>query len=226
MKRVSGISVVLGSPFGLPRTDINLPRGMANCLIQKLVTLTYAILFYLMLRKFFIVVKVRGASMVPTFYDGDIVLVARCFFAKLIRKDDIVVLYPNWTNRPPKSWPGMYNELQIKRVTGLPGDKVEKFMGTSKENRDYMLVNKSVSNVAVSFAIEKGYIFVCGDNEHYSIDSRKFGPLSKKNVFGIVVKRLYCSRPPVSLSAQSSNHIETGRVVRDLPAKARRKAKF
>lgn len=56
-------------------------------------------------------IKVQGASMYPTYHDKDIIIVSKT--SKIERFDQIVFQSP------------VEDELYIKRVIGLPGDKVE-----------------------------------------------------------------------------------------------------
>jgi signal peptidase I len=101
-------------------------------------------------------VLVEGESMAPTLRDGDqLVAVA----ARRIRVGDVVVV------RPPARGFEM-----VKRVAGVPGDRVE---GRTLGPDEYLVV---------------------GDNAAASTDGRTFGPVGADAIAGIVLLR-YLPRP-------------------------------
>ena len=67
----------------------------------------------LVLRLFFLVSRVQGDSMLPTFHNGDWMLVSkRAFVRQAPQRGDIVVSHYR-------------GELIVKRVLGLPGEEIE-----------------------------------------------------------------------------------------------------
>lgn len=122
--------------------------------------------------------RIEGKSMEPNFCEGDFVFVTRIFFK--INKNDIVVV------RNKKKG------LAVKRVIALEGDKIEFRNGeifVNGENRgkiasgDFngMLFENS------SFIVEKNTVFLLGDNREISIDSRLWGSIPLKNIYGKVL---------------------------------------
>ena len=95
---------------------------------------------------------------------------------------DIVVL----TNR---------NERLVKRIIGLPGEKVEyidsKLYIDGKEIAEPFIKNNVFTK---DFTLQKlgydkipeGYYFVVGDNRNGSLDSRVLGLISKKDIKGTI----------------------------------------
>src|SRR5579885_511041 len=110
----------------------------------------------LFIRLCLVVVIVRGQSMSPTLDPGDRVLALRIFARSWIRKGQIVLVRQADGGHLPE----MISVLShIKRVVAL-GE--ETFISASGEQ---------------DWHIPPGYIFVCGDNQKHSIDSRTWGPV-------------------------------------------------
>lgn len=152
---------------------------------------------------------VQGASMEPNFENGeyliinelgykrtDIGLGEKQFFSigsfKELKRGDVVVF------RYPKD----QKQYFIKRIIGLPGEKVkvnggkvyiyngENPEGFVLDENEYL--SKSV-NTPGDLAEQLGdsEYFVMGDNRSYSHDSRAWGPLDKKFVIGKVLVRAW-----------------------------------
>ena len=84
----------------------------------------------------------------------------------------------------------------VKRVVGLPGEKIEISGGEVYVNDQLAAKPASLRDVhyiaSGSFgwrSVELGpdEYFVLGDNSYLSQDSRSFGPLPRKNIFGRVI---------------------------------------
>lgn len=115
-------------------------------------------------------VNLSGESMAPTFHDGTFMLIKE----KTIEKDDIIVF------TSPESWSKTESSHFIKRVIGVPGDKII-------ITRDGLLVNdnfvKKINNsyfdkffetsesVHKEILIPDDKYFVVGDNYARSNDS-------------------------------------------------------
>lgn len=109
---------------------------------------------------------VRGESMIPTFQSGQKVLTSHAYWmVGKIQKDDIIVL------KEEKS-----NDYFIKRVYGLPGDKIP----WSLAPQDWPISKGQ-------YVVPEGRIYVIGDNLNHSDDSRKFGAFLQSNILGKVL---------------------------------------
>jgi signal peptidase I len=135
---------------------------------------------------------VSGASMDPTFHNMQYLIVDQLtynFYEP--KRDDVVIFkYPN----NPKIF-------YIKRIIGLPGEKVEIANGViriiNKENPDGMILDDThvseskKSHDSSSVVLRNNEYFVMGDNRKESSDSRVWGPLERKYIVGRPFLRLY-----------------------------------
>jgi signal peptidase I len=110
-------------------------------------------------------VVVTGNSMEPTYTNKERVLVSKAYWlVGDIRQKDVIVF------RDPSG------EEVIKRVYGLPGDKID-FFNTPEE-----------WNISSGeYVVPTGKYYVIGDNREVSEDSRKFGPIELKQILGKVI---------------------------------------
>jgi signal peptidase I len=129
--------------------------------------------------------KIKGASMEPNFPDGEYLLTDKFTyrFGEPKRGDVVVFIAP-----------GQNVEEYIKRIIGLPGDKV-----SIKENKVYVngvqleenYLSNSLKTGGGSFlkegqevAIPQDNYFVLGDNRPFSSDSRSWGTITKQEITG------------------------------------------
>lgn len=139
--------------------------------------------------------RVSGPSMQPTFENNDRLISVRHFTPK--RNDVVVLLAPKAANDTPGA-------LYIKRVIGLPGDKVvsknDKMYVNGKlidepylNNKYKKADNAAGQNYTANFTckVPKGYYWVMGDHRDISKDSHIFGPVKRDNLVGKVVFRYW-----------------------------------
>lgn len=140
------------------------------------------IIVLVILLKLFVItpVRVNGTSMTPTLEEGDIMLLNK-LGRNNIKRFDIVVI----DNK---------DEDLIKRVIGLPGEKIEYkdnklYVNGKKVNEKFtkkkyeLLNNYSIDSLEHS-TIPKDYYFVLGDNRPNSLDSEEIGFIHKDNIRG------------------------------------------
>src|ERR1700704_3121828 len=138
-------------------------------------------------------VKVEGTSILPRFHDGERIFVNKLVYyddyrwAPHIYRGDIIVFW--FPEDPSKSY--------IKRVIGLPGDTVEVRDGhvnvNGRELTETYLdphLNMSHASKAPTY-VKPGYYFVMGDNRDNSSDSRIWGLVPKKYVYGKALFRYW-----------------------------------
>lgn len=131
------------------------------------------ILLIVMLIRVYVVtpVIVNGESMSPTLKNNELLLLKK--YDKKIERFDIVVF--------------KYNDSRlIKRVIGLPGDKVEYKDGKLYINDEEMV--DPFSNITKDFkyigVVSENSYFVLGDNRNDSVDSRMIGSVTKDMFLG------------------------------------------
>lgn len=118
---------------------------------------------------------VHGLSMFPTLNDGDRVFVVSYRGNTTPNRGDVVVLRNV----------GGTNELLIKRVVALAGDNVIVGNGQVVVNDKY--VHKSTNGARTGMLkqlVPDNMLYVMGDNEGHSFDSRTFGPVPMSSVVG------------------------------------------
>lgn len=131
---------------------------------------------------------VKGASMEPTFYDHEYLIINEIGyrFGEPERGDVVVFKYPKD--------PAQYF---IKRVIGLPGEKLEVsdnhiYIYPAGAKNKFLLDESAYLSVATdtvgnaTWSLGNGQYFVMGDNREYSLDSRSFGPVSGELIIGQV----------------------------------------
>ena len=130
---------------------------------------------------------VKGASMEPNFYDHEYLIIDEISyrFEEAHRGDIIVFRYPND--------PSQYF---IKRVIGLPGERVKIADGkVTIFNNDHptgMVLDETPYLGTIYTAGDKDVTlgsdeyFVLGDNRGASLDSRSFGPVPQSFIIGRV----------------------------------------
>jgi signal peptidase I len=125
-------------------------------------------------------VRVEGTSMVPMLQDQD-----RLFISKIayrvgqIHRGDVVVF----------QYPRDLSKSYIKRVVGLPGDRVSIHHGTVYINgsalpEPYVPARYADERSEPETEIPADEYFVMGDHRSISFDSREFGPVSRPLIYG------------------------------------------
>ncbi len=82
--------------------------------------------------------------------------------------------------------------LWVKRVIGLPGDRVEYNSGRVYRNREALEEDYVMNDMNEGFApiiVPEGHVYVMGDNRNRSSDSRQIGPIPVSNIQGRVFLR-------------------------------------
>lgn len=129
-------------------------------------------------------ISVIGVSMEPALYNGHEVLVNR-FLYKMMSpgRGDVIVFLPNGN---PNS------HYYLKRVIGLPGEKVQILNGYVYINGELLEEDESYDIIAdpgiaeTEITLESDEYFVLGDNRNASEDSRSgnIGPVKKDTITG------------------------------------------
>lgn len=128
-------------------------------------------------------VKVEGTSMQPRLVDQERIFVNRFIYHfQQIHRGDVVVFW----------YPRDRSKSFIKRVLGIPGDKVEIRVGTvyvndSKVNEPYLNPAFQDYKSYQPVWVPPGEYFVLGDHRNSSNDSRSWGFVSHDLIYGKAV---------------------------------------
>lgn len=136
----------------------------SNFLSDWIVPIVIAVILAILINRFLIFkVKIPSESMVPTLNVGDRLFVTRVYNPEHLKRGDIVVFYSEEKN-----------EDMIKRLIGLPGDKVVIKDGTVIVNNETLKENYigTADNYNGEFIVPEGKYFFLGDNRYWSLDSR------------------------------------------------------
>jgi signal peptidase I len=138
--------------------------------------------------------KVQGTSMSPELADGERILVNKfIYYVDDIERGDVVVF---WYPEDP-------NLSFIKRVVALPGETVEIRAGEVYINgrhldEPYVSADNADHRSFPAQEIRPGHFFVLGDNRKGSNDSRSWGLVPERYIYGKAILRLW---PPVAMGA-------------------------
>ncbi|MDD8048502.1 MAG: signal peptidase I [Thomasclavelia sp.] len=145
----------------------------------RVIVITFVVTFLIL--QIIQVSRVYGTSMVPTYHEGNIVIVDKTFYHTPKYNDIVIVDYKNSADET----------YIIKRVIGVGGDHI-----VIKDNKLYRndklvkenYINEPMSTLNLDVTVDKGDIFVMGDNRNVSLDSRKLGCFNfSKDVIGKVI---------------------------------------
>lgn len=128
-------------------------------------------------------VKVEGTAMLPTLRDGDKIFVDRNF--DKLERGDIVVFY----------FPMDQRKSYLKRIIALPNDTIEiregqVFVNRAPINEPYVDPQLNLSHRSTpETKLTPDQYYVIGDNRDNSSDSRIWGPLDRKFIYGKYVSK-------------------------------------
>ncbi|MHB0912584.1 MAG: signal peptidase I [Armatimonadota bacterium] len=144
--------------------------------ISGLVAIGMAIVFLLIRPYVLGTFTISSGSMHPTLASGDVVFVNNFIYRfREPRLGEVVVF------RSPVD-----GEDWIKRIVGLPGDRLEIRGGALYRNGepvDEPYVSERTGDM-YPVSVPPGAVFVMGDNRNDSEDSRDWGPLEEKRLVG------------------------------------------
>ena len=177
-----------------------------NSLVELVIIVAVALGLALGIQAFLVKpFRIPSESMVPTLEVGQRVLVDRVSFRfSDPDRGDIVVFKPphgadlnscgvrHPSDQPcPKETPERSDTNFIKRVVGLPGDRLKVLEGSvyingkrQKESFARLDPECGTCNLPREITIPEDHYYMMGDNRGESADSREWGPVPKKWIIG------------------------------------------
>ncbi len=176
---------------------------MKKEIIEWIKSLVFAVIVVFVIQMFIQPTIIYHRSMVPTLEPKDFIVIKK---TSNVERNDIIVVKSNLTlgEAGLKELP-FYKRLftskdthkkLIKRVIGMPGDKI--FVDgdnvyINDELIDEKFVVKGSHSIVTIDKIPEDYYFLMGDNRPISLDSRdpSIGLVSKDKIEGIAIFRLF-----------------------------------
>lgn len=130
---------------------------------------------------------VDGVSMEPNLHDREVVVLQKNAYLQSdpARGDVVVVQYPGDPER----------KRYVKRVVGLPGEKVEVTGGkvyiNKVQQKELFLPAGTISEPSGNWQLKADEYFLMGDNRGASNDSRFFGGVEKRFFVGRALYIIY-----------------------------------
>lgn len=188
--------------------DANEPSGWRDFLSTVGILATALAVAFLMITFVFRSYQVDGPSMQQTLQNGDKLIIwkvprtiARVTNSNYIPERGEVIVF---TEEDLDQFGDEENKQLIKRVIGIPGDRVVVANGTitvyNAENPNGFEPDKTLGYAYPNFpetsnnsdvTLLEGQLFVAGDNRPDSLDSRAFGPINTDQVIGKLVLRIF-----------------------------------
>lgn len=155
----------------------------------KVIVISLAIILpirYFLVQPFY----VKGASMEPTILDQEYLIIDELSYRfRDPLRGEIVVL------RPPQD----QSEFFIKRIIGLPGEKIVILNQTvtivSNQHPEGIKLDEPYLSYMIdpedktTMQLGANEYFVMGDNRPHSLDSRRIGPIKKSDIVGRALVR-------------------------------------
>ena len=165
------VGMVFDEPTERPQSSFS------RFLVDIVETLVLSVLLFLGINAISARIRVDGSSMEPSLHSGEFVIVNRLAYRfSDLEHGDVVVFH----------FPGDPDQEYIKRIIGLPGDKVRVLDGAVYINNQvvdepYIAARPRYQG---DWKVPEDQIFVLGDNRNNSSDSHNFGPVPIENVVG------------------------------------------
>lgn len=177
---------------------------MLRILRELTISVIMALGLFLLIDSLTVRSHVEGPSMEPTLHSGQILLISRIGISGFTQQayasthQTSTIDAEGWV--PPRGdivtfyHPTDPTTMLVKRVIGLPGEKISIIQGIAyingqRLNEPYVVHRDNISMPPQQ--IPQDSIFVMGDNRPESGDSRSFGPVPRSHLMGIVVLRYW-----------------------------------
>lgn len=172
---------------------MNRERNIKKEIMEWVVDLAIAVMLAGAVLFFFKPIIIQQDSMEPNFQSGDYVVTSRQAYNLFGEPEhgDVIVFKSELLDEKGK------NKRLIKRVIGLPGDRVSIIDGYIYINGEMIeeeyVAEQGISGEMEELIVPEDSLFCCGDNRGVSLDSRssKVGFVTYDKVIGKVFIRLF-----------------------------------
>jgi signal peptidase I len=184
--------------------------GMGGFMLEIIKIVFLAFLIFVPVRFFlFQPFFVQGSSMEPNFENNEYLVIRELGYKKIAigKESNRIVDIAPFKNLE-RQWPTVFrypkdpSKFFIKRVIGLPGEKIEisnnKVIIFNKDNPNGFFLDESAylgSDVKTAgdliLNLKDDEYFVMGDNRMFSSDSRYWGPIKVDDIVGKVILRAW-----------------------------------
>lgn len=164
--------------LALPVAQSSAWSGLGAALRELIETLLLTFVIFLLIRFAVQNFRIEGYSMEPNFHDGQFLLVNKLIYLLHSPERGDVVIF-RFPNSPSRDF--------IKRVIGLPGDRIEVLNGRVLVNGEQLPESYPLSPGSYTYGpviVGADEYFVLGDNRNNSSDSHSWGMLPAKNIIG------------------------------------------
>jgi signal peptidase I len=172
--------------FPEPQETVGKRPSVLRFVVDILETLILSVILFVAINAVSARIRVDGSSMEPTLHSGEFVIVNKLAY-KLgaPRLGDVIVFH----------FPRDPEQEYIKRVIGLPGDRVnisagQVYVNDRLLNEEYIAAQPAYND---SWEVPQDSLFVLGDNRNNSSDSHNWGPVPLEYVVG---KAVFVYWPP------------------------------
>src|SRR5258705_6903939 len=168
------------APAETPQEPSRVAKLMRSWLRDLVISLAVAIFIIIFLYQ---PVKVEGTSMMPGLEDQERIFVNKFVYRwEPIARGDIVVF----------RYPRDISKSYIKRVIGVAGDRVridngQVYVNGEAVEEDYVPSDYADARSYPEITVPRGAFFVLGDHRTMSNDSRDFGPVNERFIYGKAV---------------------------------------
>lgn len=194
-------------PGSYPKQPISSKKDGKRELLSTIAVIILAPIVALFLTMFiFQSYEVDGPSMEKTLQNNDRLIVnktgktwSKITGHQFLPERYAIVVFKQKTS----SYEGTEDKQLIKRVIGLPGDRVVIKNGDvtvyNDENPDGFNVDDNGPEASlneytdgdIDLVVQEGQVFVLGDNRKNSLDSRAFGTIDASSIVGTLSARIY-----------------------------------
>jgi len=179
------IEVPSGTPIAPPGASIRVPErakgnGFGLWLRDIVISAAVSVLIITFLYQ---PVRVEGTSMLPRLEDHDRLFINKFVYRiSSIHRGDVVVFH--YPRDPEKSY--------IKRVIGLPGDRIyidrgRVYLNGKALRESYVPEEFRDTRSMAEMVVPADTYFMMGDHRSISSDSREFGPVDRDLIYGKAV---------------------------------------